>query len=121
LEQGKLFPAEQILGDQGDTRGKEQPNRGQRLRILQELVFLSPARTDFFADHSPMSTAGGLVFIGAARDSQFRAFDTKTGRELWSVKTQEVIHGNPIAYMGKDGKQYIAVAAGSTLLTYKLP
>ena len=69
----------------------------------------------------PMSTAAGLVFIGAARDSQFRAFDTKTGRELWSVKTQEVIHGNPISYMGKDGKQYIAVAAGSTLLTYKLP
>ena len=51
----------------------------------------------------------------------FRAFDTKTGRELWSVKTQDVAHANPISYMGKDGKQYIAVAAGATFLTYKLP
>jgi quinoprotein glucose dehydrogenase len=69
----------------------------------------------------PMTTAGGLIFIGAARDHMFRAFDTKTGQELWSVKTEEVTHGNPISYMGKDGKQYIAVSAGTELLTYKLP
>jgi quinoprotein glucose dehydrogenase len=35
----------------------------------------------------PMTTAGGLTFIGAARDGMFRAFDSKTGQELWSVKT----------------------------------
>ena len=69
----------------------------------------------------PLTTAGGLVFIGAARDSMFRAFDTKTGQELWSVKTEQVAHANPISYMGKDGKQYIAVAAGDTLSTYRLP
>ena len=28
---------------------------------------------------------------------------------------------NPITYVGKDGKQYVAVAAGKTLLTYTLP
>lgn len=69
----------------------------------------------------PMTTAGGLIFIGAAIDGMFRAFDSKTGQELWSVKTPEVAHANPISYMGKDGKQYIAIAAGSTFLTYKLP
>ena len=69
----------------------------------------------------PMTTAGGLTFIGAARDSLLRAFDSKTGRELWSVKTEEVAHANPISFMGKDGKQYIAIAAGSTFLAYKLP
>ncbi len=69
----------------------------------------------------PMTTAGGLTFIGAARDNMFRAFDSKTGQELWSVKTQEVAHANPISYMGKDGKQYIAVAAGTTFLTFRLP
>jgi len=68
----------------------------------------------------PMTTAGGLIFIGAARDSMLRALDTKTGQELWSVKTEDVAHANPISYMGKDGKQYIAIAAGSTFLTYKL-
>jgi quinoprotein glucose dehydrogenase len=51
----------------------------------------------------------------------FRAFETRTGKELWSVKTDAIIEGNPVTYMGKDGKQYIAVAAGTTLLTFKLP
>ncbi len=69
----------------------------------------------------PMTTAGGLTFIAAALDGMFRAFDSKTGQELWSVKTKEVAHANPISYMGKDGKQYIAIAAGSTFLTYRLP
>lgn len=69
----------------------------------------------------PMTTAGGLIFIGAAIDRMFRALDTKTGQELWSVKTDEVAHANPISYMGKDGKQYIAIAAGSKFLAYKLP
>jgi len=68
-----------------------------------------------------MTTAGGLIFIGAAIDHMFRALDSKTGQELWSVKTPEVAHANPISYMGRDGKQYIAIAAGSTFLTYKLP
>ena len=69
----------------------------------------------------PMTTAGGLIFIGAAIDRMFRALDTKTGQELWSVKTDEVAHANPISYMGRDGKQYIAIAAGSKFLAYKLP
>ena len=70
----------------------------------------------------PTSTAGGVLFIGGATDRRFRAYETKTGRELWNVETEQVIRGaNPITYMGEDGKQYVAVAAGTTLLTYTLP
>ena len=69
----------------------------------------------------PMTTAGGLIFIGAARDNLFRAFDTKTGQELWSVDTKETAHANPISYLGKDGKQYIGIATGTAFLTYRLP
>jgi quinoprotein glucose dehydrogenase len=70
----------------------------------------------------PTSTAGGIFFIGAASDRRFRAYETKTGQELWNVETEQLINGsNPITYMGKDGKQYVAVAAGTTLLTYTLP
>ena len=70
----------------------------------------------------PTSTAAGILFIGGASDRMFRTYETKTGRELWSVETEQMISGsNPIVYMGENGKQYVAVAAGTTLLAYALP
>lgn len=64
-----------------------------------------------------IATAGGLVFIGATDDSRFRAFDAKTGAELWSVKLPAAAHSVPSTYEGKDGKQYVVVtsAGGSDL------
>jgi hypothetical protein len=48
--------------------------------------------------------------------------DERGLQELWSVETRQTISGaNPITYMGKDGKQYVTVAAGTTLLSYSLP
>jgi quinate dehydrogenase (quinone) len=58
-------------------------------------------------------TAGGLVFIGAAMDSRFRAFDAKTGKELWAAKLEASAHATPITYLGKKtGKQFVVIAAG---------
>ena len=60
-----------------------------------------------------MTERGGVLFIGGASDRRFRAYETKTGRELWSVETEQIISGaNPVTYMAKDGKQYVAVARG---------
>jgi quinoprotein glucose dehydrogenase len=56
-----------------------------------------------------IATAGGLVFIGAATDDRFRAFDAKTGKEIWTVKMHASAESVPNTYMGKDGKQYVAV------------
>jgi quinoprotein glucose dehydrogenase len=58
-----------------------------------------------------IATASGLVFIGAADDSRFRAFDAKSGRELWTWKLGASAHATPITYRGKDGRQYVAVVA----------
>jgi quinoprotein glucose dehydrogenase len=69
----------------------------------------------------PISTAGGLVFIGAAKDRSFHAFDAKTGKELWRTKLEEIAQTSPITWQGADGNQYVAIAAGSKLLTFKLP
>jgi len=76
----------------------------------------------------PMVTAGGLVFIGATRDRRFRAFDSKTGKELWSVRLDYNVTAIPMTYQGKDGKQYVAVVAATngtgnneSLLVYALP
>lgn len=59
----------------------------------------------------PIATAGGLVFIGATDDHRFRAFDSKTGEELWSVKLEFDAQSVPITYLGKDGRQYVTVVA----------
>jgi quinoprotein glucose dehydrogenase len=61
----------------------------------------------------PIVTKGGLVFIGATRDKQFRAFDSRTGKELWSVRFDYNVTAIPITYMGKNGKQYLAVVAAT--------
>ena len=58
-------------------------------------------------------TASGLVFIGAATDSRFRAFDAKTGEELWAGELEANAHATPVTYLGKNtGKQFIVIAAG---------
>ena len=59
-----------------------------------------------------IATAGGLVFIGATNDARFRAFDSKAGKVLWEAKLEANGHTSPITYMGRDGRQYVALMAG---------
>jgi glucose dehydrogenase len=61
-----------------------------------------------------ITTAGGLVFIAATTDSKFRAFDARTGRELWMTRLEATGDSVPITYQGRSGKQYVVVAAGGT-------
>ncbi len=65
----------------------------------------------------PITTAGGLLFIGATNDKRFRAFDSRTGEELWTAELAMSAHAVPITYRAADGKQYVAiVAAGATAI-----
>ncbi len=59
----------------------------------------------------PIATAGGLVFIGATDDARFRAFDARTGKELWTYKLNAAAHAVPSTYLGRDGRQYVVIAA----------
>jgi quinoprotein glucose dehydrogenase len=59
-----------------------------------------------------ITTAGDLVFIAATTDGYFRAFDARNGAELWSTKLSVPGHAIPSTYMGKDGKQYVAITVG---------
>jgi quinoprotein glucose dehydrogenase len=61
----------------------------------------------------PIVTAGGLVFIGSTGDNRFRAFDSKTGKELWSAKLDYTATAVPMTFMGKNGKQYVAIVAAT--------
>jgi quinoprotein glucose dehydrogenase len=69
----------------------------------------------------PSVTAGGLVFVGATSDRRFRAFDATTGRQLWESMLEESINANPLTYLGRDAKQYVAAVAGGTLVAFALP
>jgi quinoprotein glucose dehydrogenase len=60
----------------------------------------------------PITTAGGLVFIGAAMDRYFRAYSTASGRELWRAQLPAGGKATPMTYLGRDGRQYVVVAAG---------
>jgi len=55
-------------------------------------------------------TAGGLVFTGAA-DAYLRAFDARSGRELWQGRLPVPGVANPMTYLWK-GEQYVAIGAG---------
>jgi quinoprotein glucose dehydrogenase len=56
-------------------------------------------------------TASGLTFLGATDDARFRAFETRTGKEIWTVKLPASAESTPITYADAKGQQYIAVVA----------
>jgi len=58
-----------------------------------------------------IATAGGLVFVGATDDARFRAFEAKSGKELWVFKLGAAAHATPSTYLGRDGKQYVVITA----------
>jgi alcohol dehydrogenase (cytochrome c)/quinohemoprotein ethanol dehydrogenase len=58
-----------------------------------------------------LATAGGLVFSGGGTSNQFRAYDAKTGKTLWSFEAQTAIVAPPISYES-NGTQYVAISVG---------
>ncbi|HEY3068418.1 MAG TPA: PQQ-binding-like beta-propeller repeat protein, partial [Methylomirabilota bacterium] len=68
-----------------------------------------------------MTTAGGLVFIAAARDTMLRAFDVETGKVLWSGELPASAQATPMTYRGRSGKQFVVIAArGHSALRTKM-
>ena len=63
-----------------------------------------------------MATAGGLVFYGTL-DGRIKAADAESGRILWQFRAASGIVARPASFEGRDGHQYLAVAAGSGGLT----
>lgn len=72
-------------------------------------------------DGGPIATASGLVFIGATTDYGFRAFDSKTGKELWRATLDDDVLMTPLTYQGADGKQYVAAVAGGGDAAFHIP
>jgi alcohol dehydrogenase (cytochrome c) len=58
-----------------------------------------------------LSTAGGLVFAGF-RDRSFSAYSSANGKQLWTVRLDQVASSTPISF-SYAGVQYIAVTTGA--------
>jgi quinoprotein glucose dehydrogenase len=59
----------------------------------------------------PLVTKGGLVFIAATKDEKIRAFDKKTGKQVWEASLPAAGFATPATYTVK-GKQFIVIACG---------
>jgi quinoprotein glucose dehydrogenase len=69
----------------------------------------------------PVITESGVLFIGATSDLMFRAFDAKTGKQLWSTQLSNNSVDTPMTYQGKNGKQYVATVVSSGLDNFNKP
>ena len=84
-------------------------------RIAWEYAQQGPANTW----GGVLSTAGGLVFL-ADDSGDFSAVNATTGKAVWRFHANQSWKASPMTYM-VDGKQYVAIAAGSNILTFGLP
>jgi alcohol dehydrogenase (cytochrome c) len=66
-----------------------------------------------------LSTAGGLLFTGDA-EGNFIALDAPSGKALWHFQMGGEVYASPMAF-AIDGKEYVAIAAGSAVYAFGLP
>jgi alcohol dehydrogenase (cytochrome c) len=66
-----------------------------------------------------MATGGGVLF-GASREGYLIALDAKTGKYLWRYSTGGNMTASPMSF-AIEGKQYVAVASGSSIYCFGLP
>jgi len=69
-------------------------------------------------DSGNLTTATDLLFTGG-REGYFYALDARTGAELWKASLGGQIANGPMTY-AVDGKQYVAVISGNSLITFAL-
>ncbi len=69
----------------------------------------------------PIATAGGLLFVASTDDNRIRAIDSRTGKELWTNRLARRGNANPMTFLGRNGKQHVAIVATDSLRVFALP
>jgi alcohol dehydrogenase (cytochrome c) len=67
-----------------------------------------------------MSTASGVVFAGD-HEGFFNAFDSKSGKKLWSYRTGSPIWGAAAVTFMLEGRQHVLIPSGNTITAFALP
>ena len=66
----------------------------------------------------PITTAGGLTFYAGSMDGYLRAFDNKTGEEIWKSRMPVGAQATPMSYLSPEsGRQFVVVSAGGARMT----
>ncbi len=114
-------PGKSYLGGSQHTSPDPKPVRVlkavniQTGEIAWELPQPGPAQTW----GGTLSTATGLVFV-AAEGGAFLAVDAANGNALWKFQANADWKASPMTYVF-DGKEHIAIAAGSNIISFALP
>jgi len=69
-------------------------------------------------DAGVLTTASDVLFTGG-REGYFFAMNARTGELLWKATVGGQVQSGPMTY-SVDGRQYVAVAAGSSLFSFAL-
>ncbi len=109
---------------QGFTGGGVEVDPGRAPGFIRALDYLTGRIRWSFPIHTGASstgvvaTAGGVAFA-SSNDGHLIALEQRTGRYLWHYYAGATIVASPISY-AVDGDQYVAIAAQSAILTFKL-
>ena len=85
-------------------------------KVVWQIVLPGPLQSNY---SGALTTSGGLVFFGESSGG-FAAVDARNGKYLWHFETNHAIRASPMTY-AIDGRQYIAIASGSNILSFALP
>jgi alcohol dehydrogenase (cytochrome c) len=103
-------------------RDRESSARSKSLRAMDiqtgKIAWELPDVAGGIIGSGLMATAGGLIFFGDGAGA-FVALDAKNGKPLWRFQTNQNFKGGPMTYM-LNGKQYIGVATGNTILAFTI-
>ena len=88
---------------------KEPADAAERFRVIRSQRALLGRNSD--CEHH----------IASTDDNRFRAFDSKSGKELWTATLERRGNADPLTYQGRNGKQYVAVVATDSVVVYTLP
>ena len=69
-------------------------------------------KTGSIALGGPIATAGGVIFTAGTLEPAIYAYDARTGAVLWTGGLPTSARSTPMTYLGRDGRQYVVVAAG---------
>ncbi|HET9219936.1 MAG TPA: PQQ-binding-like beta-propeller repeat protein [Terriglobia bacterium] len=125
------FPLQNMCQNATTTTDQRDPARVYGLSMVQQLplgmdkvgtvyaISVDTGKTAWKYEQragtlSVAATGGGLVF-GGDDAGKFRAFDDKTGKVLWETDLGSPVSGFPVTFAA-GGKQYVAVATGSSLV-----